>query len=1030
MQSIPATFGDGRAVDTADRILIVDDERDFAESLAEVLEDRGWTVRRAEGGRDALTLADAFGAQIALVDMNLGSENGIDVSAALKRWRPDLITIVVTAFADLRSAVEAMRSGFDDYLAKPLRLDELFATLERARTKLELIDQRRAAEDALRMSEERYRLLVDLSPDAVFVHSRGKVVFANPATVELLGAESADQVIGMEALDIMHPDSRERIRALRAEIGEHRKPVVVEPMRYVRFDGTERSIQSNAAPFEWGGGNAFMVVARDVTEREQAERALRDSEARFRAIVEDQTELIGRTLPHVHTLTFVNEAYARYFGKSPDEMIGTSFMDHVPEAERAAIDAQLATLGPENRVIHIEHAATNADGETRWHEWTDRAIFDDQGNITEIQAVGRDITEMKQAVETIRLSEEKFSKAFRSGPDSFLITRISDGTIVDSNARFIKMVGRGLEDVVGRRVSELTTWVDPEVRVSLMKAIEATGECSDLEAQFRYADGGLVDCLVSAQAIEVDGDACILTITRDISERKRAETALRESEERYRLLIEASPDALMVAGKDGILTFANTTAADLHGAQSADQLVGMDMMALVHPDDRADVAARRQRTLLGSLVPFSERRRLRLDGSDFYSESRGVPFAWDGDTEVLIVIRDITERKQIEEQLRHAQKIEAIGQLTGGVAHDFNNLLTVILGNLQLLQRRFAGDEKSEQLADAALKATHQGADLVRHLLAFARKQPLQPVVVYLNQLVEDSHAILRATVGEICSVELRLGDGLGIIRADPGQLKNALLNLSINARQAMPQGGTLTIETRNIHLEAGHPALSNEEIAPGRYVALSVRDTGTGMSRDVVERAFDPFFTTKEVGEGSGLGLSMVYGFAKQSDGHAHIESRPGEGTTVTLCLPRSTGDDALVCGPSAAPAIRGGTETVLVVEDNADARLITVRLLSEWGYRVLEAEDGPDAMRVLRSTPDIDVLFTDLIMPNGMNGRELAVEIRRRCPKAKVLLASGYAGNDGEVSKLVDQDGVAFLTKPYRAEVLASTMRDLIGN
>lgn len=644
------------------------------------------------------------------------------------------------------------------------------------------------------------------------------------------------------------------------------------------------------------GGNLLWTYSLRKRVRQQ-NNSLRESEERFRAIVEDQTECIGRSLPESHVLTFVNEAYCGYFGRSREELLGTSFMDHIPAEQRTEVARQLATLSRENSVVYVEHRVVTADGDVRWQAWTDRAIFDDRGNITEIQAVGRDITESKLADE-----------------------------------------------------------------------------------------------------------------------------ALRESEERYRMLFEASLDALLVTDDDGIIVFTNAAALDVFGARSTGQLLGMHMLKLVHPDDHDSVLARRNHITPGNLPTFAERRRLRLDGTDFSSESRGVPFTWKGKPAVLIVVRDITERKQAEERFRQAHKMEAVGQLTSGVAHDFNNLLTVVLGNAEMLRDEL-GDSDNAALVDSVLRATKRGAELTQRLLAFARQQPLSPKIVDLDALVAGMIDLLRRSLGDAIEIETRETKGLWPVKADPGQLENALLNLAINARDAMPAGGRLTLETGMTII--GEDAV-RIGISPGDYATLSVTDTGAGMPPDTLGHIFEPFFTTKDVGDGSGLGLSMVYGFAAQSGGGVEVESEEGQGTKVTLYLPRTTEThtETAATTRNADSLPRGNGETVLLVEDEPDVRDLTAAMLSGLGYRVIEAGNGKDGIAAFEETPGIDLVLTDLIMPGGMNGFEMVDRLRGSHAGVRALFISGYHEMALDRGRHTD-DSTEILTKPFQRRQLARSVR-----
>lgn len=381
------------------------------------------------------------------------------------------------------------------------------------------------------------------------------------------------------------------------------------------------------------------------------------------------------------------------------------------------------------------------------------------------------------------------------------------------------------------------------------------------------------------------------------------------------------------------------------------------------------------------------------------------------------------QRAKVEAQLRQSQKMEAIGNLTGGLAHDFNNLLGIVIGNLELLQDVVAGDAAAQEFVDEAMAGATRGADLTRRLLAFARQQPLAPRRIDVNGLVSDICRLLSRLLGEQVEITLELGTGIWPVIADAAQLESAIANLATNARDAMPCGGRLTLVTANRHLDADY-ASQHTELAPGDYVMIEISDTGTGMPPEVLAHVFEPFFTTKEPGKGTGLGLAMVFGFMKQSGGHINVYSEVGQGTTFRLYLRRDGGAaaDVAIEQPQAAA---GGGETVLVVEDNAGVRRIVVRQLASLGYRVIEASGGQEALDVLAGTR-IDLLFTDIVMPGGISGIDLADRVRRTTPPMKVLLTSGFPGANLNGGRGIP--GLTLLTKPYRKEELARAVRQAL--
>jgi PAS domain S-box-containing protein len=521
----------------------------------------------------------------------------------------------------------------------------------------------------------------------------------------------------------------------------------------------------------------------------------------------------------------------------------------------------------------------------------------------------------------------------------------------------------------------------------------------------------------------------VLVSMLDMTERKRAEDALRASQAQKGAVIELALDAVVVIDERGCILEFNPAAERIFGIRRADAL-GREMAELIMParfrdQHRAGMKlylASGQHKILGRRLEVTG---LKADGSEFPVELAINATDVNGRPIFTGFLRDVTAEREAEAQLRQAQKMDSVGQLTGGVAHDFNNLLTVIIGALDWTLDRVQGDVRSA--LEPALRAAESGAALVQRLLAFSRRQTLIPEEVDFNRLAAEMEALLRRTLGEDIEIEMKLNPRLWTALADKGQVETALLNLTVNARDAMPAGGKLTIETGNVHLDDDY-ATQNTEIAPGDYVMLAVTDTGKGMPPEVVDRAFEPFFTTKEVGKGSGLGLSMVYGFAKQSGGHVKIYSEVDHGTTVRLYLPRQSAAAA-----AATPAMpmqhdhpRGG-EMILVVEDNADVRAFVVKQLQDLGYRVAEAKDGPSALSALADAMPIDLLLTDVIMPGGMTGRQLSDEATRRRPDLKTLFISGYT-EDSIVHQGKLDPGVNFLSKPFRRRDLALKVREAL--
>ncbi|MBQ1497172.1 MAG: PAS domain-containing protein [Sphingomonas sp.] len=492
-------------------------------------------------------------------------------------------------------------------------------------------------------------------------------------------------------------------------------------------------------------------------------------------------------------------------------------------------------------------------------------------------------------------------------------------------------------------------------------------------------------------------------------------------------------DPFLIADSHGVWRNVSPAWTEILG-WNTDELVGRTSEWMEHPDDRkrtrAELAGLRQ----GAATLRFENRFRGKDGDYHWFSWTAVP---EGDL-LYCVARDITAERQAADALeaaqaalRHSQKMETVGQLTGGVAHDFNNLLQIVTGNLDILQRNLPPDQpRLARAAGAAMNGAQRAAVLTQRLLAFSRRQPLAPERTDPNRLIAGMSDLLHRSLGETVEVEIVQAARIWPVEVDANQLENALLNLAVNARDAMPQGGKLTIETANTHLDS-HYAAQDAEVTPGQYVLICVSDTGTGMDEETLAHAFEPFFTTKEVGRGTGLGLSMVYGFIKQSGGHVRIYSERGDGTTVKIYLPRvhGTARDAAAAHAPAPPAPQGNVdETILVCEDDENVRAYTVEVLRELGYRVIEAGDGPAALAALDAEREaIDLLFTDVVLPGGMTGAVLAAEAHAKRPDLRILFTTGYARNAIVHHGRLDP-GVQLLPKPFTYTDLAAKVRDML--
>ncbi|MGD8542581.1 MAG: PAS domain S-box protein, partial [Desulfobacteraceae bacterium] len=609
------------------------------------------------------------------------------------------------------------------------------------------------------------------------------------------------------------------------------------------------------------------------------------------------------------------------------------------------------------------------------------------------------------------------------------------GNVLTWNASAERIFGWKADEVLGRPLPIVPD--DKQAEFARLRGLLMAGRnFSNLQLVRRKRDGSPVDCSLSTAPIRDDDGAVIgiMGAVEDVTERKRAEESLRASEQRFRVLVESAPDGVFVQ-TGGNFSYLNRAAARLLGAAAPEELIGRPVLDRLHPDFRQAVSERMHRlNRKQTTAPRQEEVFLRLDGSPVHVEVTAVPIHFAGSDGALVFARDTTEiiqarlqQSHLKEQLHQAQKLESVGRLAGGVAHDFNNLLSVILGFSEMVLEDVGRDHPHHDPLRAIHEAAQRARDLTRQLLAFSRKQLLEIKIVDINRVVAGFKRLLERLLGEDIAVELALAAQPLTVKADAAQLEQVLMNLAVNARDAMPEGGTLTIETAAAALDnADNP--DKPGLTPGDYAAIRVRDTGCGMQPDILSRIFEPFFTTKDKEKGTGLGLATTYGIVKQHEGGIWAHSEPGGGTTFEVYLP-------LCSEPAAAVAVQtaqhaddvAGAATVLVVEDNAAVRRLAVDILKRGGYRVINSDSVEEAVRrAAEHDGPLQLVLTDVVMP-GMKGPEVYARICAHHPEAKVLYMSGYTqeviANGGAL-----KDKVAFIQKPFSVVGLLEKIGQLL--
>ncbi|OPY77965.1 MAG: Blue-light-activated protein [Syntrophorhabdus sp. PtaU1.Bin058] len=775
----------------------------------------------------------------------------------------------------------------------------------------------------------------------------------------------------------------------------------------------------------------FFVEARAIIieeeNRREANEALRRSEAKYRELVEDANSIILR-MDVTGVITFFNEFSQRFFGYGEEEITGKDMVGTiVPDNETSGRDLKrlIGDIG-RNPDLYINSVNENIrkNGERVWVAWTNKPVYGEDGKVVEILCVGNDITERKKAEEDLRASERKYRSVIENIQDVFYRSDVR-GRLLMASPSGVRMFGYGsVDEMIGLPLDSF--WLEPAERQKLVARVKAMGAAKDFEAVLKKKDGTTFNASLTTHFYYDDQGGLLGTegIIRDITNHKRMEEALRESEERYRIAIENSNDGVAIM-KGTEHVYVNKKFVEIFGYTNADEIIGKPVSLVVHPDDSAMVDEMNRKRQGGEPVPSQyEFKGIRKDGTHVDIEISAAKTTFLGETVSLVYLRDVTDRRHLQFQLLQAQKMEAIGTLTGGIAHDFNNILTALIGYSNLLLMKMEEDDPLRVYVEQMLASSEKAANLTQSLLAFSRKQLMELKPNKVNAIIRGIEKLLKRLLTEDIDLRAILSDRNLTIMADLTQMDQVLLNLATNARDAMPKGGVLTVETQEVELNNTF-VMSQGFGRPGRYVLISVSDTGIGMDAGTQERIFDPFFTTKDVGKGTGLGLSTVYGIIKQHNGYISVESEPGHGTTFRIYLPmvEATVEDV----KQTSFDTEKGTETILLAEDNTEVRKLAREVLLLSGYSVIEAIDGEDAVRRFIERKDsISLIILDVVMPKK-NGKEVYEAIRKIRPDIKVLFTSGYTG-DIVLDKGIHGEEANFITKPLSPDMFLVKIREIL--
>ncbi len=869
--------------------------------------------------------------------------------------------------------------------------------------------------------------LIDGAPDAIVIHDGETILYVNRRTLELIGDPPRDSVVGQSIWsflpDLLHDELRARIEEMR-RTGE-RSPVQEVPLEIPGYSAYWGEFVSS--PMELGDGIYFQTVIRDATERKLAQQAKAESEARYRSLFDAVPVGLYRSRPD-GTILDVNQAFVEILGYPDRETLLSRSTDDVylDPTDRSewigGLDATTATVVPDVRLKRF-------DGEEVRVRLTVRVQYDADGAPSVFEGAAEDVTDSRR-------TQARFKFLFETMAQG-VVFHDHEGRISVVNPAAERILGVSQEDLMGR-ASTGPEWEAYYPDGSPYPAED--GPVSTALRSGRPVRGAVLGirnpALDEIRWIEMDtyplfGPAGtelreVYAVFADVTERREAEEALRASEARMASMVQAAPVGITLSTlQDGMFLEVNEEFAELVG-YPRDQLIGqssVDLGIWVNVDDRkrAEEETAREGRLRGFPVQFRTRegdvRQVQM-----FTEVVDVG----GERCALTMHQDVTDSRRLEEQLRQAQKMEAVGRLAGGIAHDFNNLLTALVGHVRFLLDGLADNDSLRQEVEGIRDGAERAERLTRQLLAFSRQQMLNPRLVDLREVLAGFGPLLRRLIGEDVILEISHGDPCWV-RVDPNQLEQVLMNLAVNARDAMPDGGRLGINVECVDLDEPDEPDRGDAIPAGRYARLTVTDSGIGMDAETVDRIFDPFYTTKPTGQGTGLGLSTVYGIISQSSGAIRVDSAPGEGTTFTIFLPVVSGkpENLEPTAPDPGVTIAGGSERILLVEDEDAVRKLAARVLERAGYEVHTAADGTDALVLLREVEGVDLLITDMVMP-GLSGRELAERVRDHTPALPVIYMSGYTAD--EAIRDQDQRAGTFLEKPFTPDQLVQHVRDAL--
>jgi PAS domain S-box-containing protein len=1067
-------------------ILVVEDDLIVAQSIKTHLTTLGYNVpAMVTHGENAIEKAQEIQPDLVLMDINLpGKMDGIEAANKI-RSQFNIPVVYLTAYADDNTLTRAKITEPFGYILKPFGIKELHSTIEMALYKYRT-DKRtehlnrvlraiRNVDQLITKVKDRDQLIQDACNSLIETHGyhsawivclgdNQEIITAAQAGLQQSFTEFLEQLQQgqqpncwervMNQSDLLHFENSNLIctdcilerenrgwskMVTRLENNQKIYGVIMISLPQEWADDPEE----RALLAELAGDIAFALhTIHEEERRAQAETALEHSEHRYKQLLESVTDYIysvkidnGKSQNTTH-----GPGCEAVTGYTPGEFQANAYLwyEMIHEEDREQAKKQTEKLIAGEAVPSYEHRIIHKNGTTRWVRNTPVPRYNNNGLLIGYDGLISDITERKLAEEEAKASRDQLESIFRAAPTG--IGMVIDRHFTFVNKQLMAMLGYSKEELIEQSARMIYPDEEEYNRVGQIKynQIEKQG-IGTIETKFQTKDNRIIDVLLSSSPIDPQDLSRGVTFTAlDITERKQAQEALRQAEIEYRTVADFTYDWETWQNPDGTMRYVSPSCQRITGYIAQEFIDDPELSSKIVVTEDKDKWDAYRHNMAEKPERYEIQFRIeRKDGTTCWIEHAGVPVTDEQGTFLgyRASNRDISRRKhaeaeqeKLQDQLLQSQKMEAIGRLTGGIAHDFNNLLTAINGFTELAQHKLPADDPVQDLLKYVLDSGHRAASLVRQLLAFSRKQIIEPKIIHLESLIPDLDQMLRRIIGEDIKIDTNVAPNTWPIKIDPAQIEQVIVNLAVNARDAMPNGGQIKISTDNATLSgddlAGHP-----ETQPGDYVLLSIRDSGIGMSNDILSNIFEPFFTTKEQGKGTGLGLATVYGIIKQNSGDIWVESREGKGTTFRLYLPRAESPGKPASRTDSPENISQGHETILLTEDDDEVRELTRQILERQGYTVLDTATGEEALHLAKHyAKPIDLLLTDVVMPD-INGKVLAEKVLRDRPDVKIIFVSGYP--DETIAKHgIIETGTVFLQKPFTASQLAQRVRTTLDS